>query len=178
MSKFSFRPDSNHTCDKWIQNRCEDLERTVNGASGPRALSEQTALLGLPVALVWHCASKEANVCDTGCVVNTGGQNGKKGRVRICRVGTEMQTSRWMCGRGGGRVERGGRDELGGWDWHACTPTGETKGQWEPALSHRELGPVPCADLEGWGRGEGGGSFRERGHIYSYSWFTLLYSWN
>ena len=58
---------------------------------------------------------------------------------------------------------------LGGWDWHACTPTGETKGQWEPALSHRELGPVPCADLEGWGRGDGGGSFRERGHIYSYS---------
>lgn len=70
---------------------------------------------------------------------------------------------------GWGGVERGGRDELGGWDWHACTPTGETKGQWEPALSHRELGPVPCADLEGWGRGEGGGSLRERGHIYSYS---------
>lgn len=55
-------------------------------------------------------------MCDTGCVVNTGGQNGKKGRVRICRVGTEMQTSRWMCGRGGG----GWRGE-GGTNWEVGT---------------------------------------------------------
>ena len=43
----------------------------------------------------------------------------------------------------------------------------------EAAVKDRELSSVLCDDLEGWA----GGS-RGRGHMYTYGWFTLLYSRN
>ena len=33
----------------------------------------------------------------------------------------------------------------------ACIYDHEIASKWEAALKHRELSPVPCDDLEGWG---------------------------
>ena len=43
--------------------------------------------------------------------------------------------------------------------------------QWEPALPHRELSSALCGDLNG-------KEIQERGCMYMYSRFTLLYSKN
>ena len=43
---------------------------------------------------------------------------------------------------------------------------------WELAIKHRELSSVLFNDLEGWGGGKGW----DGGDMYTYSYFTLLYT--
>ena len=53
------------------------------------------------------------------------------------------------------------------------------KSQWKFALWCRELNPVLCNSLKGWdGVGGGKGGSRGRGHVYTCSWFMLMYCRN
>ena len=67
----------------------------------------------------------------------------------------------------------GAWEELIHWDWHIYTidTMYKTDIQGEPAVLPRELYYMLCGDLNG-------KEIQERGYMYTYNWFTFLYSRN
>ena len=58
--------------------------------------------------------------------------------------------------------EEQGGDELKEQHWNIYTAICKTESRWEFAVWNRELNPVLCDNLEGWG-GEGGGTEVQEG---------------
>ena len=54
----------------------------------------------------------------------------------------------------------------------------QTDSWWEDAVYQTELSSLLCDDLDGQEGGGTEGRFRVGGHVYTYSWHTLLYSRN